>query len=560
MLRFPRCLRHAALCALPCLVALTPPAAHAILLPSGFSDSTLPFSFSFPTDLAFLPDGRMVVAEKRGQVWIVDAAGAGRTLLWDGQNEVLNNAEVGLMGVTVHPDFANHPWLFLLYTCDPDSGTGGQDTRTYSWGRLTRYTFTSPSANTLSAASRTVLIGKSWADGWVNTTGHHHVDDLAWGRDGTLFVSAGDGSTFEFPDAGGEFPEPFAAGRFPASEDIGAFRAQNISSLSGKVLRIDPATGLGLSSNPYWDGNGGSVRSRVWGYGFRNPYRLAFKPLTGVTDPSKGEPGTLYVGDVGWDRWEELSVAQYGGINFGWPCREGLHTVPEYIAATPPTFGCATLNTPANPGPVVWPVLDYSHTTASNSSPPGTLGDVIIGGVFYDAYAYPDPWRRRFFYGDTDWGWIRAVQTNAADQVVNSLPFADEVDAVVSFAASPLTGDLWYASVWSGQVHRIRYTGTLDAGEPAPPAFALSAARPNPTRAGIRLAVALPSAADVALAIVDPQGRSVWSGASERHGAGDVRLEWNGLDRDGAPVPPGLYFARVTVDRVARARRFAVVR
>src|SRR6185503_13125680 len=96
----------------------------------------------------------------------------------------------------------------------------------------------------------------------------------------------------------------FTAGRTDAFENIGAFRAQSLTSLAGKVLRINPVDGTGYPSNPYWDGNPLSKRSRIWVYGLRNPFRIQVRPGTGNASPTAGDPGTLYIGDVGWNTWE----------------------------------------------------------------------------------------------------------------------------------------------------------------------------------------------------------------------------------------------------------------
>ena len=66
------------------------------------------------------------------------------------------------------------------------------------------------------------------------------------------------------------------------------------------------------------------ARSRVWALGFRNPYRCVMRPGTGSTDPAAANPGSVYVGDVGWADWEELSVCTAAGQNFGWPLYQGL--------------------------------------------------------------------------------------------------------------------------------------------------------------------------------------------------------------------------------------------
>ncbi len=114
----------------------------------------------------------------------------------------------------------------------------------------------------------------------------------AFGTNGTLLIAAGDGASNSEVDPGGLYPNCFGTGKLDSSQDIGAFRSQWIGSLSGKILRVDPATGLGLASNPFFTGDPASVESRAWAYGLRNPYRFGVRN-NGSSDPADGNPGTL---------------------------------------------------------------------------------------------------------------------------------------------------------------------------------------------------------------------------------------------------------------------------
>ena len=114
-------------------------------------------------------------------------------------------------------------------------------------------------------------------------------------------MSCGDGASWQTTDVGGAqtgsllLPQALADGILRPKEDVGAFRAQLVDSLNGKVLRIDPATGDGVPSNPYYDaGNPRSARSRVWALGLRNPFRMGLQPNTGSHFPPDGNPGVLY--------------------------------------------------------------------------------------------------------------------------------------------------------------------------------------------------------------------------------------------------------------------------
>src|SRR5262249_42924184 len=145
----------------------------------------------------------------------------------------------------------------------------------------------------------------------------------------------GDGASYNRADDGG--PQPgssntgLAEGIIQPKEDVGAYRSQLIDSLSGKILRIDPATGDGIPSNPFYDAaHPRSARSRVWALGFRNPFRFTLRAGSGNPDPSAGNPGTIYIGEVGWSSWEEVDICKAGGQNFGWPIFEGMGLSPYH--------------------------------------------------------------------------------------------------------------------------------------------------------------------------------------------------------------------------------------
>ena len=83
--------------------------------------------------------------------------------------------------------------------------------------------------------------------------------------------------------------------------DDNALRAQNLDSLAGKIMRINPATGQGVADNPYWNGDPNAARSKVWAYGVRNAYRFSVRPAS-------GSPATVFAGDVGWNTTEEVDA------------------------------------------------------------------------------------------------------------------------------------------------------------------------------------------------------------------------------------------------------------
>src|SRR5438552_12386514 len=88
--------------------------ARAITVPAGFVvENAVPgASFDTPTAIAFLPDGRMLVAEKRGRVWMVQNGVVAPAPLWHGEDEVLNVNDRGLLGLAVDPHYAQNHYLY----------------------------------------------------------------------------------------------------------------------------------------------------------------------------------------------------------------------------------------------------------------------------------------------------------------------------------------------------------------------------------------------------------------------------------------------------------------
>jgi glucose/arabinose dehydrogenase len=453
------------------LAVLAPLPAAAIQLPPQFVADDVVTSggpLDNPVAIAFLPGGRLLVAEKDGRVWSVKNGVRSASPMVDLQNEVLGNGDRGLLGIAVDPNYPSNRSIYVLYTVDPD--TDGVDTNDAAFGRLARYQVSAVDSNVVDPASRTILMGVTWRKGPCSGSASHTIGSLRWGSDGSLLVSAGEGAQFEYVDAGGNDPLMFGPTRTDPIEDIGSFRAQDLRSLAGKILRIDPATGNGYSSNPYWDGDPTSVRSRVYAYGLRNPFRFAVRPGTGSTQIADGDPGVLVVGDVGSGAWEELDVVTSSGVNLGWPCREGIVARTEFNSTHPFRLGCDSVGTASDPTQPIHPVVSWNHEDDLKSVPSGLIGIAVVSGAFYTGTSYPAAYRRQLFFADYGADWIKVLRLDAQHRVLEVIPFATATDNPVDFATDPVTGDMYYVSISMDQVRRIRYTGA--AGNAAPVAIA----------------------------------------------------------------------------------------
>jgi hypothetical protein len=245
--------------------------------------------------------------------------------------------------------------------------------------------------------------------------------------------------------------------------------------MAGKLMRLDPLTGHGYPTNPFWDGNPMSVRSRVWTYGLRNPFRFTVRPGTGSSSPSAGSPGTVYMSDVGWADWEECNVIKQPGLNLGWPCYEGFGPNTDYQAAHPSHMGCDSVGISYwNPNPVSPPLIAWNHSNPDASIPPGFRGNTATGGAFYTGNRYPVEFRNKYFFTDYGANWMKVMDVTNSDSLIDISPFAVDMEGPVDITTNPLNGDITYVSIFSFEVRRIRYTGA-GSGNQAPLAVASGA-------------------------------------------------------------------------------------
>ena len=448
---------------------------------------------SEPTSLAFFPDGRLLVGTKKGKVFVIENGAMSSTPFIDLGSEILSNEANGLMDVAIDPDYPGSPWVYLLYVVDP---TGGADDDTLAFSRLTRYRVSAGNSDVADLSSRQILIGQTMGQGWPACSGQHVVGTLRFAKDRTLLVGSGESSERPGADRGGR--DPACAAPYPADQDIGAYRAQHLGSLSGKIIRIDRNTGNGLPSNPYYTGNAADNQSRVWAYGLRNPFRFAIRP-NGSTDPVAGRPGSLYIGDVGWGDYEELDISKGGGgENFGWPCYEGPANQTTYRRTQPSHHNCSSIGSAENPASHKPPAIHWHHREANLSNPQGLLGACIMAGTFYTGNSYPAQYRHAFFVLDYEADWLKVAQVDANDNVTNLIDFATGIIGMADMEADPLSGDLYYADVDLHLVKKITYSGPI---ENAPPVASASA---TPTSGSAPLAVQFSSAGSF-----DPEGSTI---------------------------------------------------
>ncbi|WP_422785765.1 PQQ-dependent sugar dehydrogenase [Pseudonocardia spirodelae] len=242
--------------------------------------------FSHPWDIGVLPDGRALVTERGGRISLLASPtpGAAVTPVAAAQDDVFARGEGGLMGLAVHPDFATGA---RFTTCQTHAGGGNPvDVRLVTWTL-------SPDGATATRVADPLVGGLPLAP-----SGRHSGCRIAVDDTGALVVGTGDAATGAVP--------------------------QDLTSLGGKTLRVDPATGGPAAGNPY--AGAADPRQRlVYTSGHRNVQGVAIEPGT----------GRIVTAEHGPTRDDEVNVLRPGG-NHGWDPAQG-GTVGGYDESVPMT-------------------------------------------------------------------------------------------------------------------------------------------------------------------------------------------------------------------------------
>jgi glucose/arabinose dehydrogenase len=234
-----------------------------------------------PVSMALAPDGRVFYNELRnGNVRIVDTAGGTWNLLPDPfyHVDVGQVVDQGLLGLVLDPNFSANHYVYIYYV----TGDGQQN-------RLIRLT----EVNGLGTNPTPILDG-------LPANQIHNGGVLRFGPDGKLYVSIG------------EWNQPQLA--------------QDLNSLGGKILRLNPDNGSAPADNPPGFGD-----PRIYAMGLRNSFGMVFHPQT----------GDLWVTENGPDTNDEVNRIVAGG-NYGWPIVTGITNNSSFlnpIVAFTPTLG-----------------------------------------------------------------------------------------------------------------------------------------------------------------------------------------------------------------------------
>ena len=230
---------------------------------------------------------RLFIVEQAGRILVMKDGRLLAKPFLDIRSRVVSGGERGLLGLAFDPDFKTNGVFVVDYTRN-SSHVG--DTV------IARYKAATGSDVADPASAQTLLVVSQ-------PQANHNGGQLAFGPDGYLYIGMGDGGSSG--DQG--------AGHAPQGN------GQSLATLLGKILRIGVPANGGYTIPPTNPKIATGARPEIWAYGLRNPWRFSFDRAT----------GTLYIADVGQNRWEEVDVrpaSSAGGENYGWPVLEGTHT------------------------------------------------------------------------------------------------------------------------------------------------------------------------------------------------------------------------------------------
>jgi len=226
-----------------------------------FSVDTLATGLTNPWGMAFLPDGRILIAERPGPLRLFENG----QLLPDpvkGLPAVWAHGQGGLLDVVLHPDYDDNKWIYIAYSARGD-GQGGN-----------------------TAISRGRLVGDQFTDvellfhGQPHTPAAHHFGSrIVFDDDQYMFSTIGDRGSQN--------------------------NAQTLANHNGKVLRFYD-DGRVPEDNPFV--GVADAMPEIWSYGHRNIQGMAFHPVT----------GELWTHEHGPQGGDEINRAEKGK-NYGWP-------------------------------------------------------------------------------------------------------------------------------------------------------------------------------------------------------------------------------------------------
>ena len=257
-------LTQTVLCGLACLLSFTCVYAQKSQVRTDAGDvkvKTVVDSLTHPWGMAFLPDDRLLVTERAGQLRILDTDSTLSEPV-RGVPDVFNTGQGGLLDVALDPDFENNQWVYLSFSEPGEDSTASTALGRGKWEEDQIKDFT-------------VIFRQE-----PKVNGPNHFGGrIVFAPDGKLFLTLGERFKFD--------------------------PAQDLSNHLGTLVRINP-DGSVPSDNPFVGQE--DAKDEIWSYGHRNTQSAAIDPAT----------DKLWIVEMGPMGGDELNQPK-AGTNYGWP-------------------------------------------------------------------------------------------------------------------------------------------------------------------------------------------------------------------------------------------------
>lgn len=281
---------------------------------------TLHSGFENPWGMTWLPDGRMLVTERKGEILIFkDDKFTGEKIQGLPAVHAVNQA--GLLDIAAHPKYAENGWIYIAYAKNFEDSTGATT--------IMRFKL---EGNTAVQQEDLITAGPAWKGG------RHFGSRIVFDNEGFMYFSNGD------------------KGNIPMN-------AQDLTNAHGKVHRVND-DGTIPSDNPFVDSIG-AVAS-IWSYGNRNPQGLYFDKANNI----------LWETEHGPKGGDELNIIEKGK-NYGWP-------VITYGINYNGTILAETSEKPGMEQPIhywVPSIATSGLTVVTSDKYPGWKGNILVGAL-----------------------------------------------------------------------------------------------------------------------------------------------------------------------------------
>lgn len=448
---------------------------------SRFTPVVLTQDLDEPMAFEVMRNGNVLIIERKGGVKLYDASADSTITVanipvntkYTSKAGVVREAEEGLIGVTLDPNFEKNNWIYLYYAHPTESKHV-----------LTRWEFINNKL--VEASMKTVLEVETQRETCCHTGG-----GMTWDKDGNLYLTVGNNTGNALMAHTDERP-----GRKNWDDQA---HAANTNDLRGKILRIHPEEdgSYTIPEGNLFPPGTEKTRPEIYTMGHRNPWRISIDSKTGYIYWGEVGPDASVDSEIGPRGYDELNQARKPG-NFGWPFFVGPNAPFPYYdyeagqplePKDPNNYTNLSVN---NTGlellpPVEPPFIYYPYGFSEEFPLVGSGGRSATGGPIFrrddfDKNAprvFPAYYEGKWFATDLSRGWIMVISMDEEENYKSMEQFLPNYHPIepIDMKFGP-TGDLYvleYGSTWfakssDSQLVRIEY----NAGNRTPIAEAAS--------------------------------------------------------------------------------------